>query len=155
MLKNIKKEVLDEIVRTSFSYAECLRKLNMRPGGGNYKTIQLYIAKYNLDISHFTGAAWNQGERYRKIFQGRPLEVYLNNEQQIQSSKLKDKLFKAGLKENICEICHIDSWNGKEIMCELHHIDGNRNNNNLDNLMILCPNCHSQTNTFSKQYSAR
>jgi hypothetical protein len=40
------------------------------------------------------------------------------------------------------------SWNGKELQLELHHVDGNRNNHSLDNLMLLCPNCHSQTDTF-------
>lgn len=45
-------------------------------------------------------------------------------------------------------MCGIRDWNGRELVFELHHIDGNRNNNSLDNLMILCPNCHSQTDNF-------
>lgn len=53
-----------------------------------------------------------------------------------------------GLKDKVCEMCGIRDWNGRELVFELHHIDGNRNNNSLDNLMILCPNCHSQTDNF-------
>lgn len=65
-----------------------------------------------------------------------------------QTFKLKNKLFKAGLKENKCEICGISEWLGKPIKCELHHKDGNRNNHRLENLQMLCPNCHSQTDTY-------
>jgi 5-methylcytosine-specific restriction endonuclease McrA len=57
-------------------------------------------------------------------------------------------LVKACIKENKCEICGISEWNGKPIQMELHHIDGDRTNHKLSNLMMLCPNCHSQTETF-------
>ena len=65
-----------------------------------------------------------------------------------QTYKLKNRLFKAGLKENKCEICGISEWLGQSIKCELHHKDGNRTNHRLENLQILCPNCHSQTGTY-------
>lgn len=65
-----------------------------------------------------------------------------------QTYKLKNRLFKSGLKENKCEICGISEWLGKTINCELHHKDGNKNNHKLENLQILCPNCHSQTDTY-------
>ena len=65
-----------------------------------------------------------------------------------QTYKLKNRLFKAGLKENKCEICGISEWLGQPIKCELHHKDGNRTNHKLENLQILCPNCHSQTDTY-------
>lgn len=65
-----------------------------------------------------------------------------------QTYKLKLRLIKEGIKENICEECKIFEWNGKQLNCELDHIDGDRTNHKLENLKILCPNCHSQTNTF-------
>ena len=49
---------------------------------------------------------------------------------------------------NICEECGVKSWNGKELNMELHHIDGNRTNHLLENLQLLCLNCHSQTENF-------
>ena len=61
----------------------------------------------------------------------------------ISSHRLKQKLIRDGLKEAKCEICGLSSWQGKEIPLELHHKDYNHYNNNLDNLQILCPNCHA------------
>ena len=57
-------------------------------------------------------------------------------------------MYKLGLKENRCEICGITEWQGKSIQCELHHINGNPTDNRIENLQILCPNCHSQTDNF-------
>ena len=53
-----------------------------------------------------------------------------------------------GIKEEKCEECEIKEWNGKSISFELEHIDGNRFNHKIENLKILCPNCHSQTKTY-------
>lgn len=65
-----------------------------------------------------------------------------------QSFKLKNRLINEGIKKNVCETCGCSVWQGKPINMELHHIDGNRQNHRLDNLRLLCPNCHSQTDTF-------
>ena len=65
-----------------------------------------------------------------------------------QTFKLKQRLIKEGIKQNICEICNSDSWMGKKLNCELDHIDGDRTNHRLENLRMLCPNCHSQTDTY-------
>lgn len=67
------------------------------------------------------------------------------------STRIKERLFEAGLKEKKCECCGITSWNGKEISFQLHHIDGNKNNNTLSNFEILCPNCHSQTDNYGSK----
>lgn len=65
-----------------------------------------------------------------------------------QTFKLKHRLFVEGLKSNECEICGISEWQNLPIECELDHIDGDRTNHRLENLRILCPNCHSQTSTY-------
>jgi hypothetical protein len=78
------------------------------------------------------------------------IQIYLKNEKPIKSHALKTKLISSSLKTNECEICGISEWNGKIIVLELDHIDGNKFNNNLSNLRILCPNCHSQTPTFRR-----
>jgi hypothetical protein len=62
---------------------------------------------------------------------------------------LKLRLVKAGLKQKFCEVCGITSWNGKRISLALHHVNGDRHDNRLENLQLLCPNCHSQTETFA------
>ena len=56
--------------------------------------------------------------------------------------------FKEKIKERKCESCGLTEWKGEEIPLELHHIDGNHFNNDLDNLQLLCPNCHSLTDTY-------
>lgn len=75
-------------------------------------------------------------------------EILLNPNRSSKNNLIKNYLFKNDIKEYKCEECEIKEWNNKPISLELDHIDGNRNNNKLENLRILCPNCHSQTDTF-------
>lgn len=79
-----------------------------------------------------------------------PIEdiVLKNLHPQYQSYKLKKRLFEEKVKDNQCEKCKITDWEGTALNMELHHIDGNSKNHHIDNLMILCPNCRSQTDTF-------
>lgn len=67
----------------------------------------------------------------------------------FQTYKLKQKLIKLGIKQNKCEICGCKDWQGKPLQMQLHHIDGNPKNHLLNNLQMLCPNCHSQTENFT------
>ncbi len=62
---------------------------------------------------------------------------------------LKRRLLRAGLKENRCERCGIDEWLGASLSMALHHVNGNGRDNRLENLQMLCPNCHSQTENFT------
>ena len=78
------------------------------------------------------------------------LDDILNNVSFEVSAKLKQRLFKAGLKKNVCEECSISEWNGKPIVCHLDHVNGDNKDNRLENLKILCPNCHSQTPTYCR-----
>lgn len=78
------------------------------------------------------------------------LEPVFLGEIQMASAALKQKLFNLEIKKRECENCGIVQWCDKEAPLELHHLDGNSHNNKLDNLKILCPNCHSQTHSFCK-----
>lgn len=80
------------------------------------------------------------------------LDVFkiINNEQTCSSSRLKKLLYKNFIKEAECEICGITGWNNKPLSLHLDHIDGDSSNNDLKNLQILCPNCHSQTSTYCR-----
>lgn len=60
----------------------------------------------------------------------------------------KERLFRDGIKERKCEKCGITEWMGEKIVLQVHHIDGNNQNNAIENIQILCPNCHSQTDNF-------
>lgn len=67
------------------------------------------------------------------------------------TAKVRAFLIRNGYKENKCEQCGLTKWKGLPITCELHHIDGDRQNNKLSNLQMLCPNCHSQTHNYGSK----
>ena len=113
--------------------------------GVHFSTFKAHAVKHELYMPNMGGKGTNKP----KVLGIISLQEILDGKHpSYQTFKLKQRLFKANLKENKCEICHIRSWNDKEISCELDHIDGNRKNHILRNLRILCPNCHSQTPTF-------
>lgn len=135
-----------EIVKNSKSTIEVIRLSKLIPAGGNYTTVNRRIKKLNLDTSHFLGRSWNKGRTFPQL--RTPMEDYLNNTKRIGSHSLKLKLFSHGLKEKCCENCGLHTWQDKQIPLELHHVDGNPENNNLENILILCPNCHALTNNY-------
>lgn len=145
------KKELEEIVAQSLSIADICRALNIRPIGGNYKTVKNKLLLWSIDSSHFTGRAWNVGARYKPFSKKIPLSEILNgNILYTNTSKLKTRLIAENIKENKCEECGLTEWRGRKISLELHHNNGNNMDNKLENLKILCPNCHSLTDTFRK-----
>jgi len=137
-------EELMVAVKTSSSYRAVLIKLRLIPAGGNYAQVKLAIDRLNLNIAHFTGKGWNVGWRFDPRIPAQPLYTLLVKGSQAQSFVLKKRLFLAGLKTPICELC---GWCTKaddgRIPVELDHINGDHSDNRLENLRILCPNCHS------------
>ena len=136
-------EQLIDAVKSNKSIASVIRQIGLIPAGGNYVQIQARIKQLNLDTGHFTGKGWNIGLIFRPI-PPRPLKDLLVANSIYQSYKLKQRLFAEKLKYPACEIC---GWAKRSpdgrIPVELDHINGDRNDNRLDNLRILCPNCHS------------
>jgi hypothetical protein len=139
------KEVLSKICAESYSYRQCLEKMNIVPAGGNYACLKKYIALHNIDISHFTLQGWSKGQKFGPK---RPIKDYLSNKVGIQSWKLKRRLIKENILEYKCNKCKQKTWLNQLIPIELHHKDGNHLNNKLSNLELLCPNCHALTDNY-------
>ena len=76
------------------------------------------------------------------------LQEYLDYSADIQSNKVRKKHLDEHYKEHKCECCGLSEWLGQPIPLELHHKDGDRNNNTLDNYELLCPNCHAFTDSY-------
>lgn len=145
----VTKDELEQFVKDSHNFSDLCRKLGVKPKGGNYYTIKRLIAKFNLDISHFSKDVWNKGIKYNTKTNGiRSMDEVLQEGTNISSYALKKRLFNNGYKEKRCECCGNDTWLDNPIKLELHHINGNHFDNRLENLQILCPNCHSFTDTF-------
>ncbi len=115
---------------TMAGVAQCL--------GINYKTLKHYAIKFGLFKPNPSG----------KGCYDKTIEDFLNEKITIGKSILKKRLIDEGYLKYICSECGIDSWCNKILTLELDHVDGNKKNNKLENLRLLCPNCHSQTITY-------
>lgn len=150
----IHKYTLDELqtaVSSSTSIRQVLIKLKIAPLGGNNATVKQKIARYNIDTSHFLGSA--QKGRPKRL--RREINEYLTNIHKIGSHRLKLRLLREGIMRHVCSGCKETHWMGQLIPIELDHIDGNSENNDLQNLRLLCPNCHAFTPTYRSKNQRR
>lgn len=134
-----KKEQIITMIQNNESKSSICKELKCKPS-----TLDRYLIKLEIEYSG------NQGLKGKKTDPKRRTSLdYIESGDFIQSHKLKIKLIEDGVKEHKCENCGLVDWLGDKIPLELHHIDGNRFNNQLSNLQIVCPNCHSMTDNYS------
>jgi HNH endonuclease len=137
------RQQLQESLKKSRSLGQLLVFLGLKPVGGNYAQVKKYLQEERLDSSHLQGRSWEKG--LKRIFRPlRSLESILVEGSDYQSFKLKHRLFLANLKPKHCEMC---GWAKRTpegyLPLELDHINGVHTDNRIENLRILCPNCHS------------
>lgn len=141
------KDSLQRLLDDSKTYGEVLNKIDLSVIANNYNTLNKYIKLWSLSTDTI--------DKNRKQVIAHPKYTKEDFEKSLEDGtcslkphKILKKMVEYNLKEYKCEKCGISKWNGKDITLELHHKDGNHSNNHIDNLQILCPNCHSQTNNF-------
>lgn len=142
------QDELIDAVSNSTSYAQVIKKLGLIPAGGNYKQLKKYINELNLDISHFCGQGWSAGKKRVDSKPRFSLEQILTENSHYQSNRLKYRLIKEEIFIWKCYRCERKTWLDGLIPLELEHINGINTDNRLENLTLLCPNCHSFTDTY-------
>lgn len=149
------KENLQDVANKCTSFRQMLKEFGLKETGGNYSGMQKRCEKLDVDTSHFTGQGWNKLGHPNF---GNNIDLskrFIKHEKRINAAKTKDILLNHKLKEYKCEICGLSVWNDKPITLQLHHINGDGTDDRIDNLQLLCPNCHSQTDSYCKRLKIR
>ena len=146
------KKIIEKTVKESRTINEVLTKMGRNTSSGAYKSFKKYIAKNNIDTSHFL----TQKEVIEKMFSSGKLKKIPNNEMFITNSLvtrsvIKNRILRENLLEYKCVFCYNNGeWMGKKISLILDHINGKNNDHRLENLRFVCPNCNSTLDTHCR-----
>jgi len=138
-------EFLQEILDNSKSYVELFNKMDLKVSKSLIKMLQYRIKKENLNREKFI----ENTKKNMFPFEKKLEDILIENSTYLSSSNLKTKLLKYESINYQCYICGISRWNNKKLVLQLDHINGINNDNRIENLRLLCPNCHSQTETYA------
>lgn len=146
----IPKKDLEDLVAKSQSISQVLSALGVGPVGGNHKTLKARLEAEAIECKHFNARKVQIDKLKEHRIEWKLEEILIQNSPFTHSSSLRKKLIKHGLLTQTCYICGIGpKWNDKPLILQIDHVNGDRKDNRLDNLRLLCPNCHSQTDTFA------
>lgn len=136
----------------SHSVAEVLRKLGMNIYGSAHAGALAAAEELGLTRDHMKGQGWNTGDTGGFVpVPARPLSEVLVYGKRENNDFLKKRLIRHGIKQHKCEDCGNTEWMGRPIPIALDHEDGDRLNNRIENLRILCYNCHGLTATYCQK----
>ena len=142
------KEILEPIVKDSKSITEIIRKLGKKFSGGIHGHLKIKIKEFGIDISHFDPFAYNKNRSPKNKLTHQEILIVGRTKRKESTERLRRALIESG-REYKCESCGLKPiWNNKPICIQVDHKNGNWFDNNPLNLRFLCPNCHSQTETF-------
>lgn len=153
------KEIIETAAKISCSKSEMLTKLKMKINGGNLRSVNKFLREYQISIAHFTGQGWAKGKTKEtddriamvaKKTSFKDEDVFVENSPLLGGVKLIKRLRRLGWKYS-CNECSLTEWRQKPITLHLDHINGINNDNRLENLRLLCPNCHQQTDTWGNK----
>lgn len=134
-----------DAVANSPSLTAALRCLGLRPAGGNHRTLRKLIVEFGISTDHFEPIWTLRGPRRVTAI---PLEDVLVENSSYSRGKLKERLYEAGLRQRLCEMCgQGEAWNGRQMSLILDHVNGVATDNRLVNLRIVCPNCAATLDT--------
>jgi hypothetical protein len=125
-------EDLKKIIISSNNYSEVLRKIDLVTTNGNYHTLKKIIKINNLDVSHFNRKTKKDNSTFDKI----NLDEVLKKNTNYNSTRIRNRLISEGIKEHKCENCKNTEWLNKPIPLQLHHINGVRSDNTIENLRV-------------------
>ena len=144
---NLEKDKLQEILDTSSTLAEVMIKIGLSLHANNYKELNNRVSQDSLSLETL------KDNRKGKSFGGNApieLENLLIENSTYNRKHLKARLIKENLLEYKCSACNnIGKWNNQELVLQLDHINGINCDNRIENLRFLCPNCHTQTDTYA------
>jgi len=140
---------LENLVKNCTSFTCVLKYFNLLPKGGNTRTLKTRLDEDNIDYSHIAeGKYHNLGKNFPEL--ERPLSEVLICNSNYSRRRIKQRLISENILENKCSLCGLENkWQEKPLTLQLDHINGISDDNRLENLRLLCPNCHSQTETFA------
>ena len=145
--KTFTDEQFIEAVKNNHSKAGTLRSLSLTPNGNFYKIFDILIKKLDVNTEHFTGRDYLKGKINSKT-KKTELSKLLVFGSKYNNYRLNKRLINEGIFKDACFRCGISEWEGEKLSLHLDHINGNHIDNRIENLRLLCPNCHSLTPTY-------